>query len=227
MCSCLLRRYQDARSWRARPAACWLSHLCFKFQRQGVSTDRKQLRGIGTRSCVATRTGALAAPKLAPVTGAEAVLAVTDTTSVCPQQAPPAKGFPVTPIPARFTGIVGPGVQRREMEGKRSRTPPPQPDHPDARKRAAASISGVFGVTKGPIYRRSDRIDALGGALPGELVILAQEGRQLERLEVMGEQDPRVVARGQALGRVRHDATPLSKPMEVCAEVVATLARGR
>ena len=31
-------------------------------------------------------------------------------------------------------------------------------------------------------------VDALGGALPGELVILAQEGRQLERLEVMGEQ---------------------------------------
>ena len=47
-------------------------------------------------------------------------------------------------------------------------------------------------------------VDALGGALPGELVILAQEGRQLERLEVMGE---------QKLGRVGHDATPVSRSM--------------
>src|SRR5215210_5140969 len=31
-------------------------------------------------------------------------------------------------------------------------------------------------------------VDALRGALPGELLILAQEGRQLERLQVMGEQ---------------------------------------
>ncbi len=45
-------------------------------------------------------------------------------------------------------------------------------------------------------------VDALGGALPGELVILTQEGRQLERLQVMGE---------QKLGRVGHDATPVSR----------------
>ena len=44
-------------------------------------------------------------------------------------------------------------------------------------------------------------VDALGGALPGELVMLAQKGRQLERLEVMDE---------QKLGRVGHDATLLS-----------------
>ena len=31
-------------------------------------------------------------------------------------------------------------------------------------------------------------VDALGGALPGELVVLAQERRQLERLEVMSKQ---------------------------------------
>ena len=42
-------------------------------------------------------------------------------------------------------------------------------------------------------------VDALGGALLGELVVFAQEGRQLERLEVMGE---------QKLGRVAHDAAP-------------------
>ena len=47
-------------------------------------------------------------------------------------------------------------------------------------------------------------VDALGGALPGELVVLAQEGRQLERLEVMGEQD---------LGRVAHAAAPVSRAM--------------
>ena len=50
----------------------------------------------------------------------------------------------------------------------------------------------------------ADMVDAVGGALPGELVVLAQEGRQLERLEVMGE---------QKLGRVGHHATPLSRPM--------------
>ena len=50
----------------------------------------------------------------------------------------------------------------------------------------------------------ADMIDALGGALPGELVILAQEGRQLQRLQVMGE---------QKLGRVGHDATPVSRSM--------------
>ena len=42
-------------------------------------------------------------------------------------------------------------------------------------------------------------VDALGGALPGELVVLAQEGRQLQRLQVMGEQN---------LRRVGHDAAP-------------------
>ncbi len=30
-------------------------------------------------------------------------------------------------------------------------------------------------------------VDAFGGTLPGKLVLLAQEGRQLERLEVVGE----------------------------------------
>ena len=45
-------------------------------------------------------------------------------------------------------------------------------------------------------------VDALGGALLGELVICAQKGWQLERLEVMGE---------QKLGRIAHDATPASR----------------
>ena len=56
----------------------------------------------------------------------------------------------------------------------------------------------------GKAQQATDMVDALGGALPGELVVLAQEGRQLQRLEVMGE---------QKLGRVGHDATPVSKSM--------------
>ena len=34
-------------------------------------------------------------------------------------------------------------------------------------------------------------VDAFGGALAGDLVVLAQERRQLQRLEVMGEQNLR------------------------------------
>src|SRR6516162_323807 len=41
-------------------------------------------------------------------------------------------------------------------------------------------------------------IDAFGGALPGQLVILTQEGRQLEGLEVMGEQQLRSIAHSAA-----------------------------
>jgi hypothetical protein len=47
-------------------------------------------------------------------------------------------------------------------------------------------------------------IHPVGSALPGELVVLAQEGWQLERLEVVGQQD---------LGRIGHDATPVSRSM--------------
>ena len=46
--------------------------------------------------------------------------------------------------------------------------------------------------------------NTLGGTLPRQLVILAQEGRQLERLEVVGKQQ---------LGGISHDATPVSSPM--------------
>jgi hypothetical protein len=45
-------------------------------------------------------------------------------------------------------------------------------------------------------------VDALSGALLGELVVFAQERRQLERLEVMREQKLRCVA---------HDAAPASR----------------
>jgi hypothetical protein len=45
-------------------------------------------------------------------------------------------------------------------------------------------------------------VDALGGALPSQLVAPAQEGRQPERLEVVPEQD---------LRRLAHGAAPLSR----------------
>ena len=61
--------------------------------------------------------------------------------------------------------------------------------------------------------RRTGRVDALGGALPGELVVLAQERWQLERLQVMSK---------QKLGCIGHDAAPVSKPRYVLACVIAT-----
>ena len=41
-------------------------------------------------------------------------------------------------------------------------------------------------------------VRALGRALPGQLVVLAQEGRQLERLEVVRQQELRGVAHAAA-----------------------------
>lgn len=61
-------------------------------------------------------------------------------------------------------------------------------------------------------------IETLGGALPSELVVLAQECRQLEHLQVMSK---------QKLGRIGHDAVPVSKPRYVLAAVIATWAFGR
>ena len=46
-------------------------------------------------------------------------------------------------------------------------------------------------------------VDALGGALARHLVVLAQEGRQLERLEVVRQENLRGIG---------HDATPVSRP---------------
>src|SRR3979490_2736228 len=70
----------------------------------------------------------------------------------------------------------------------------------------------------GQAQQKADVIEALGGALPGELVVLAQERRQLARPQVMRE---------QKLGRIGHDATPVSRPRYVLADVIATWACGR
>ena len=70
----------------------------------------------------------------------------------------------------------------------------------------------------GQPQQKADMIKALGGALPSELVVLAQERRQLERLQVMSQ---------QKLGRIGHDAAPVSRPIYVLADVIATWACGR
>src|ERR1039458_7124054 len=70
----------------------------------------------------------------------------------------------------------------------------------------------------GQAQQKADMIKALGGTLPSELVVLAQERRQLERLQVMRE---------QKLGRVGHYAGPVSRPRYVLADVTATWACGR
>jgi hypothetical protein len=64
----------------------------------------------------------------------------------------------------------------------------------------------------------ANMIHRIGCALPGQLVVLTQEARQLQRLQVMGEQN---------LRRVAHDAAPLSRSKYVRVEVIATLARGK
>ena len=51
---------------------------------------------------------------------------------------------------------------------------------------------------------KADVVEAFGRALAGQLLVFPQEGRQLQRLEVMGEQD---------LGGVRHAAFPDTRHM--------------
>ena len=51
---------------------------------------------------------------------------------------------------------------------------------------------------------KADMVETLGSALPSKLLILAQERRQLERLQVMSK---------QKLGRIGHDDAPVSKLM--------------
>ena len=65
----------------------------------------------------------------------------------------------------------------------------------------------------GQAQQKADVIEALDCALPGELVVFAQERRQLERLQVMSE---------QKLGCIGHDAAPVSRPRYVLACVIAT-----
>ena len=63
-----------------------------------------------------------------------------------------------------------------------------------------------------------DVILAFCSTLAGELVVFPQEGRQLQGLEVVGQQQ---------LRRIGHDIAPVSNPMYELADVVATSARGK
>lgn len=65
----------------------------------------------------------------------------------------------------------------------------------------------AFAVDQFPLHKTGQELDMvqpLGGALAAQLLILTQEGRQLQRLEVIREQDLR--SRG-------HAASPDSRDM--------------
>jgi hypothetical protein len=61
-------------------------------------------------------------------------------------------------------------------------------------------------------------VDIFASALARQLVILAQEGRQPECLQVMSEQN---------LGRIAHEPAPAIRLIQDRAEVVLTVACGR
>ena len=85
-------------------------------------------------------------------------------------------------------------------------------------RRSTMRALAVDQLELGESQQVADVIDAFRGALPGDLVVLAQEGRQLQRLEVVGEQHLRCVG---------HAPSPDSRLMYDLADVIATRARGR
>ena len=94
-------------------------------------------------------------------------------------------------------------------------------DHGEARRLDAPLDHAALAVDQlelGESQQVADVINAFRGALPGDLVVLAQEGRQLQRLEVVGEQHLRCVG---------HAPSPDSRLMYDLADVIATRARGR
>ena len=94
-------------------------------------------------------------------------------------------------------------------------------DHGEARRLDAPLDHAALAVDQLELdesQQVADVIDAFRGALPGDLVVLAQEGRQLQRLEVVGEQHLRCVG---------HAPSPDSRLMYDLADVIATRARGR
>src|SRR5690606_2582751 len=78
----------------------------------------------------------------------------------------------------------------------------------------------------GKTSKVSDMVHAFGRASPGQLLVLALEGRQLEGLEVMGKQNRRGIVRRVGA----HAASPASddrRRMYAFADVVSTVALGR
>ena len=94
-------------------------------------------------------------------------------------------------------------------------------DHGEARRLDAPLDHAALAVDQlelGQTQEIENVVDAFRGALPGDLVVLSQEGRELERLEVVGEQQLRCVG---------HARSPGSRLIYDLADVVATRARGR
>ena len=94
-------------------------------------------------------------------------------------------------------------------------------DHGEARRLDPPLDHAAFPIDEpelGEPQQVADVIDALGRALPGDLVELAQEGRQLQGLEVVDEQHLRCVG---------HARSPDSRLMYDLADVIATRAFGR
>src|ERR1035437_6634841 len=95
------------------------------------------------------------------------------------------------------------------LHGREPRLLDPPLDHPPF---------AVDQLQFGQAQQKGDVIETLGGAPPGELVVLAQERRQLERLQMLSK---------QKLGCIGHDAAPVSRPRYVLADVIATWAISR
>ena len=94
-------------------------------------------------------------------------------------------------------------------------------DHGEARRLDAPLDHAALAVDQlelGKTQKIANVVDAFRGTLPGDLVVLAQEGRQLQRLEVVDEQHLRCVG---------HAPSPDSRLMYDLADVIATRARGR
>src|ERR1022692_1156331 len=95
------------------------------------------------------------------------------------------------------------------LHGREPRLLDPPLDHPPF---------AVDQLQFGQAQQKADVIATLGGALPGDLIVFAQERRQLERLQVMSE---------QKLWRIGHDDAPVSRPRYVLDDVIVTWAFGR
>ena len=94
-------------------------------------------------------------------------------------------------------------------------------DHGEARRLDAPLDHAALAVDQlelGKTQKIANVVDAFRGTLPGDLVVLPQERRQLQPLEVVDEQH---------LPCVGHAPSPDSRLMYDLADVVATRARGR
>ena len=85
-------------------------------------------------------------------------------------------------------------------------------------RRSTHAALAVDQLELGKTQKIANVVDAFRGTLPGDLVVLPQERRQLQPLEVVDEQH---------LPCVGHAPSPDSRLMYDLADVIATRARGR